>query len=123
MSWNIFSQNVTNKVDSVVVIKKEVAKKIAKDLNRLDECLATKTILDSNINLLTQQINNKDSIIFLEKKISQLNYENYLSEKYKYNITSKQYLDTQKKLKWSKTKTTVSQLALVVLAVLIAIKK
>lgn len=118
----VFSQKDTTTNDSLVCIKKEIAKKIAKDLVKLDECLEQKTVLDNNILLLNNQLKNKDSVIILLNKTNNLSNQSYINACLKYDIVNKQVLDTNKKLKWSKFKTTISQILLLSVITVLAFK-
>ena len=70
MSFNIFSQiNTVNKDTTKVVISSEVARKIAKDLIRLDGCTEENQQLYSKISLLKKREGDKDKKIgILEEK-------------------------------------------------------
>jgi hypothetical protein len=70
MSFNIFSQtNTVSKDTTKVVISSEVARKIAKDLIRLDGCVEENQQLYSKISLLEKREGDKDKKIeILEEK-------------------------------------------------------
>jgi hypothetical protein len=70
MSFNIFSQiNTVSKDTTKVVISSEVARKIAKDLIRLDGCIEENQQLYSKISLLEKREGDKDKKIeILEEK-------------------------------------------------------
>jgi len=70
MSFNIFSQtNTVSKDTTKVVISSEVARKIAKDLVRLDGCVEENQQLYSKISLLENREGEKDKKIeILEEK-------------------------------------------------------
>jgi hypothetical protein len=70
MSFNIFSQtNTVSKDTTKVVISSEVARKIAKDLIRLDGCIEENQELYSKIYLLEKREGDKDKKIeILEEK-------------------------------------------------------
>jgi hypothetical protein len=70
MTFNIFSQtNTVSKDTTKVVISSEVAKKIAKDLIRLDGCIEENQQLYSKISLLEKREGDKDKKIeILEEK-------------------------------------------------------
>ena len=64
MSFNIFSQiNTVSKDTTKVVISSEVARKIAKDLIRLDGCIEENQQLYSKISLLENREGEKDKKI------------------------------------------------------------
>lgn len=66
-----FSQPVTNnpKDSNNIVLSKEAAKQIAKDLVRCDSIRETSTILSANIDLLKSNLQQKDSIITYKDSI------------------------------------------------------
>jgi hypothetical protein len=70
MTFNIFSQtNTVSKDTTKVVISSEVARKIAKDLIRLDGCIEENQQLYSKISLLEKREGDKDKKIeILEEK-------------------------------------------------------
>jgi hypothetical protein len=70
MSFNIFSQtNTVSKDTTKVVISSEVARKIAKDLIKLDGCVEENQQLYSKISLLEKREGDKDKKIeILEEK-------------------------------------------------------
>jgi hypothetical protein len=70
MSFNIFSQtNTVSKDTTKVVISSEVARKIAKDLIKLDGCAEENEQLYSKISLLEKREGDKDKKIeILEEK-------------------------------------------------------
>ena len=70
MTFNIFSQtNTVSKDTTKVVISSEVARKIAKDLIRLDGCIEENQELYSKIYLLEKREGDKDKKIeILEEK-------------------------------------------------------
>jgi uncharacterized membrane protein len=114
----VFSQKDTTKVnDSLVCIPKSIAKKIAIDLNNLDECDTINKVLTKSLATSTKIINNRDSVIILKDKQLKLSYDQRLNDSIKYDIVNKQLSDTRKSLKWSKTKTTISQIAFIALLV------
>ncbi len=124
MNLNSFSQKDTTRlVDSIVCIKKSIAKKIALDLVKLDEVVAVNSVLKSNVEILKKQVENKDSVIVLENKKYKLSNEQYINSMLKYDIVNKQLSDERKNLKWSKTKTTISQLAFLGLLIKVALNK
>jgi hypothetical protein len=123
LNYKSFSQkDTTHLIDSIVCIKKSIAKKIALDLVKLDEVVAINSILNSNIEILNKQVSNRDSVIALSNKKYDLSNQQYINSMLKYDIVNKQFIDERKKLKWSKTKTTISQLVLLGLLIKIAIK-
>jgi plasmid maintenance system antidote protein VapI len=122
LNFKSFSQKDTTHLDSIVCIKKSIAKKIALDLVKLDEVVAVNSVLNSNIDILKKEVLNRDSVIVLKGKQFDLSNQQYINLMLKYDIVNKQLSDERKKLKWSKTKTTISQLALLGLLIKIAIK-
>jgi len=109
------------KSDSIVIPKK-IAQNIIKDLIVGDSCKAENQLKDSVI-ALKDKIINSDSVTIKKKDEQLLLTNNIVGMKDK--IISNQedsYHKLEKKLKWSKTKTTVSQIALVLLATLLALK-
>jgi hypothetical protein len=123
MNLKSFSQkDTTHLTDSIVCIKKVIAKKIALDLVKLDEVVAINYILKSNIEILNKQSVNRDSVIVKTSKQYDLCNQQYINSMLQYDIVNKQLSSERKKLKWSKTKTTISQLALLGLLIKIAIK-
>lgn len=125
LNLSSFSQIGTQKIteDSVVVIKKSVAKKIAKDLIRYDALLKIDSIKTQSINLLNQQLLFKDSAIVKLKKISDLQYESYLNASSRYGLLNELYVAEKRKNKKQKFKTTISQIGLSALVVFLVIKK
>lgn len=118
INLKVFSQKDTTKVnDSLVCIPKSIAKKIAIDLNKLDECDTTNKVLVKSLAISDKIINNRDSVIVLKDKQLKLSYDQILNDSMKYDIVNKQLNDTRKSLKWSKTKTTISQIAFIALLV------
>lgn len=118
MNFKLFSQKDTTKVnDSLVCIPKSIAKKIAIDLNALDDCDTTNKVLVKSLATANKIINNRDSVILLTNKQLKLCYDQRISDSIKYGLVNDQLNDTRKSLKWSKAKTTISQIAF--LAVLI----
>jgi len=122
LNFKSFSQKDTTHLDSIVCIKKSIAKKIALDLVKLDEVVAINSILNSNIEILNKQVVNRDSVIVVKGKQFYLSNQQYINSMLQYDIVNKQLNSERKKLKWSKTKTTISQLALLGLLIKIAIK-
>jgi hypothetical protein len=122
LNFKSFSQKDTIHLDSIVCIKKSIAKKIALDLVKLDEVVAINSILNNNISILNKQVKNRDSVIALNNKKYDLSNQQYINSTLQYDIVNKQLNSERKKLKWSKTKTTISQLALLGLLIKIAIK-
>ena len=122
LNFKSFSQKDTIHLDSIVCIKKSIAKKIALDLVKLDEVVAINSILNNNISILNKQVKNRDSVIALNNKKYDLSNQQYINSTLQYDIVNKQLNRERKKLKWSKTKTTISQLALLGLLIKVAIK-
>lgn len=122
LNFKSFSQKDTIHLDSIVCIKKSIAKKIALDLVKLDKVVAINSILNSNIEILNKQVANRDSVIVKTSKQFDLSNQQYINSMLQYDIVNKQLNSERKKLKWSKTKTTISQLALLGLLIKIAIK-
>ena len=124
MSLSCFSQKDTiAQVDSIVCIKKSVAKKIAKDLVKLDEVTAINKVLENDIDIYKNIIENKDTIIALKTNQFNLCTQQYINSSLQYKIVNNQLNDSRKKLKWSKFKTTVSQVLLVAVTTYFALKK
>jgi hypothetical protein len=118
----VFSQKDTTKVnDSLVCIPKSVAKKIAIDLNKLDECDTTNKVLVKSLEISGNIVKNRDSVILLKDKQLKLSFEQIFNDSIKYDIVNRQLNDTRKSLKWSKTKTTISQIAFIALLVKIVL--
>jgi hypothetical protein len=120
-----FSQIGTQKIidDSVVVLKKSVAKKIAKDLIKYDALIKIDSIKTENISLLQKQILIKDSAIVKLKRISDLQYDSYLNASSRYGLLNELYVAEKRKNKKQKFKTTLSQIGLSALVVFLVIRK
>ena len=106
MSFNIFSQtNTVSKDTTKVVISSEVARKIAKDLIRLDGCMEENQQLYTKISLLEQREGEKDvKIQILEEKDS--NNELIIGEKDKQITLYKDMTtDLQNEIKTNNDKT------------------
>lgn len=106
LSWTAFSQQGTKNPTDSIVLNKDVAKKIAKDLVELDYRRSTDTLLQQNIVLLHQQLNAKDSIISI--KDSQLNIYQRSIQDYliKDSLYQKQIKLSGKTNKWLKVQRT-----------------
>lgn len=118
INLKVFSQKDTTKVnDSLVCIPKSIAKKIAIDLNKLDECDTTNKVLLKSLEISDKIINNRDSVIVSKDKQLKLSFDQRLNDSMKYDIVNRQLSDTRKSLKWIKAKTTISQIAFIVLLV------
>jgi hypothetical protein len=100
-----------------VCIPKSIAKKIAIDLNKLDECDTTNKVLLKSLEISDKIIKNRDSVIVSKDKQLKLSFDQRLNDSMKYDIVNRQLSDTRKSLKWSKAKTTISQIAFIVLLV------
>ena len=123
MSWSIFSQtDTTVRVDSIVCIPKYIAKKIAKDLVILDEKTAINKLLESDIDIYKKIIVNRDSVVTLKTKQLDLSHQQYVNSSMQYSIVNEQLNKQRKSLKFSKFKTTISQIALIVVTIFYAIK-
>ena len=114
-SFNSFSQHAIN--DSLVCLKKGTAVLIAKDLVRKDFLEKENILLKGDTTTLKSIITvyKQDSSIFVKKEaiyksigkdylVTVMNYNNYVTK-------------IEKKLKWSRFKTTISQIALLILGV------
>ena len=125
LNLSSFSQIGTQKIidDSVVVLKKSVAKKIAKDLIRYDALIKIDSIKTENISLLQKQILIKDSAIVKLKRISDLQYDSYLNASSRYGLLNELYVAEKRKNKKQKFKTTLSQIGLSALVVFLVIRK
>jgi hypothetical protein len=125
LNLSSFSQIGTQKIidDSVVVLKKSVAKKIAKDLIKYDALIKIDSIKTENISLLQKQILIKDSAIVKLKRISDLQYDSYLNASSRYGLLNELYVAEKRKNKKQKFKTTLSQIGLSALVVFLVIRK
>ena len=125
LNLSSFSQIGTQKIidDSVVVLKKSVAKKIAKDLIKYDALIKIDSIKTENISLLQKQIIIKDSAIVKLKRISDLQYDSYLNASSRYGLLNELYVAEKRKNKKQKFKTTLSQIGLSALVVFLVIRK
>lgn len=125
LNLSSFSQIGTQKIidDSVVVIKKSIAKKIAKDLIKYDALLKIDSIKTEDISLFKKQLIIKDSAILKFKNIGDLQYESYLNASKRYGLLNELYVAEKRKNKKQKFKTTISQIGLSALVVFLVIKK
>ena len=125
LNLSSFSQIGTQRIidDSVVVLKKSVAKKIAKDLIKYDALIKIDSIKTENISLLQKQIIIKDSAIVKLKRISDLQYDSYLNASSRYGLLNELYVAEKRKNKKQKFKTTLSQIGLSALVVFLVIRK
>lgn len=125
LNLSSFSQIGTQKIidDSVVVIKKSIAKKIAKDLIKYDAFLKIDSIKTEDISLFKKQLIIKDSAILKFKNIGDLQYESYLNASKRYGLLNELYVAEKRKNKKQKFKTTISQIGLSALVVFLVIKK
>lgn len=118
-----FSQIDTNKKnDSIVTLPKFVATKIAKDLVELDKLRITDTLKSETIVLLKRQVLTKDSLAVSFNKMYNLSNQQYINASKRYDLLNELYFLEKKKVKKQKFKTTISQIALVVLGVFFALK-
>lgn len=108
--------------DSLVCVNKDVAIFITKELVRKDYLESKVVLLQKDTAALSQIVNLHSKNLDIANK-KELAYKSIVAN---YQLTIKNYDDyvakENKKLKWSKTKTTISQLALVALAILTIIK-
>ena len=108
--------------DSLVCVNKDVAIFITKELVRKDYLESKVVLLQKDTAALSQIVNLHSKNLDLANK-KELAYKSIVAN---YQLTIKNYDDyvakENKKLKWSKTKTTISQLALLALAILTIIK-
>lgn len=125
LNLSSFSQIGTKKIidDSVVVIKKSIAKKIAKDLIKYDALLKIDSIKTEDISLFKKQLIIKDSAILKFKNIGDLQYESYLNASKRYGLLNELCVAEKRKNKKQKFKTTISQIGLSALVVFLVIKK
>lgn len=91
-------------------------------MNRLDEKVEENKLLYKRVDILSTQVSNRDSAYNIVKKQLNLCYAMNINDSLKYDIVNQQLSEQRKKLKWSKTKTTISQLAFLALLVKMAIK-
>lgn len=123
MNFKLFSQKDTTKInDSLVCIPKSVAKKIAIELNKLDECDSSSKVYDKALATSSKIIKNRDSVIVFKDKQIKLYVDKNVNDSLKYNILNNQLSDTKKSLKWSRTKTTISQIAFIAVLIKLVIK-
>lgn len=114
MSWNCFSQkDTTQHIDSIVCITKTVAKKIAKDLVLLDGIKKEDTLLKSNIEILKKEVENRDSVVLLQKSIIDLTNHQYMYCSQELNIYQAQHISDVKILNKNKLKHTLVEIILV----------
>lgn len=124
ISFNLSSQTVINKVnnDSVVILSKDIAIKVAKELNEKDKLVKDIELLKVDTSTLLRVISRLDKDIELYKK-KDLVYESILVDQKKLQDNYEQTIKIKdKKLSWSKTKTTISQILLVSLGIFTIIK-
>lgn len=99
-SWLSFSQTDTTKI----LFPTKYLKFAAKELISLDECKEEKKILYSNIYLLNDKINKKDTIIFKLDKLDKNNIESIIlfeKKESKYISNEVIYKKQISSLKWS----------------------
>lgn len=121
MGYRSFSQKDTTKIikqnDSVITISKATAIKIIKELDRKDFLEENIVLLKDDTTILHQMVATyqANELINKKKEIAYLGViDNY--KKIDANYT-KYALSLDKKLKWSRTKTTISQILLLGLGV------
>lgn len=124
LNLSSFSQTGTDKVinDSVVVIKKSIAKLIAKDLVQFDALKKIDSVKSESIVLLKKQIRNRDSVVFNLKQVNDLSNQSYINASKRYDLLNELYVIEKKQNKKQRFKTTISQVFLSALVIFLSLK-
>lgn len=124
LNLSSFSQTGTDKVinDSVVVIKKSIAKLIAKDLVQFDALKKIDSVKSESIVLLKKQIRNRDSVVFNLKQVNDLSNQSYINASKRYDLLNELYIIEKKQNKKQRFKTTISQVFLSALVIFLSLK-